>query len=270
MASLCSDQLRRSRLPLATPTSNSSTPRSLGSDVWDAIATMTSPQFRVVGKATAGMVPNLLAEWPRHTGARTPGRGGPPNIVEAPALHFDSGGWVDVRALVDRIDVATGMNDRVRIHMLMAIVCCPPPARSHTGFKVSPSNPPEFAGIRATQGDSLAFFPQEERFAIPQPPALFLRTTTMVLWHGTRRDNARSNTDNGLIPGSPQQGQTQRCPHLPCPCMPWDKDYKANFLQRAAAFFGIDPPPSSCRPTAPTTALPRQPTAQSWCAITPR
>lgn len=93
--------------------------------------------------------------------------------------------------LLNRIDLAIGLNDRVRIHTLMAIVRWAPQAQFHAGFQISPKNPPEFAYIRATQGHKYTLL-RQECFSVTRLSATFLCAPILALWHGTHRDNARS------------------------------------------------------------------------------
>lgn len=173
--------------------------------------------------------------WLLHNGTSTP-KGGPELCTrDAGAPHGLGGGGV--RALPNRFGKVYGAGNRIRPHMLMAVVCRAPQTRFHASFKVGLGARPIFAyawaphwaQLRARPGGASRRTPAD----LHNAPNDYRR---LVARHEPHK--VRGIVDNGLLPSGPSVNRN--AVHI-YPVMPWDMDRKANFWQRATTLIYIDP-----------------------------
>lgn len=115
----------------------------------------TGAEFLAARKGMVGYVPKLFGCCRRHAGTRQDRSRR--YTLEAPGLKIGIGGWVSVKALLNRIDAIYGVRKHIHVYsayFVLGVVWGVPQVRLHGGFVTAPGRHPSFDFIRAAQGHS--------------------------------------------------------------------------------------------------------------------
>lgn len=99
-------------------------------------------------KGFVGVVSKMLGFWLRHSGTKKD-RGGK-YTKGAPGLEMDTGGWVSVRALINRLDAVQWVGNNIRPYFILGIVWgCRKSAASTLASSLPPrGGPPSSSSVQ--------------------------------------------------------------------------------------------------------------------------